>query len=197
MKIIKYVQLLLVLVSLTPLVAGANDWIVVPEQSQLNFISVKKSNVAEVHQFKSVSGQWDSKGELIVDIDLATVETGIEIRNQRMRELLFDVSQFSKATLKSFIDVQVIDELTISETVSLIVTAQLSLHGQIRPVELTVRVTKLSSDKILVISDKPTILNVADFDLIAGVEQLREVAKLPSISHAVPVSFYLTFKTSN
>ena len=197
MKIIKYVQLLLVLVSLTPLVAGANDWIVVPEQSQLNFISVKKSNVAEVHQFKSVSGQWDLKGELIVDIDLATVETGIEIRNQRMRELLFDVSQFSKATLKSFIDVQVIDELTISETVSLIVTAQLSLHGQIRPVELTVRVTKLSSDKILVISDKPTILNVADFDLIAGVEQLREVAKLPSISHAVPVSFYLTFKTSN
>jgi len=195
MKIIKYVQLLLV--SLTPLVAGANDWIVVPEQSQLNFISVKKSNVAEVHQFKSVSGQWDLKGELIVDIDLATVETGIEIRNQRMRELLFDVSQFSKATLKSFIDVQVIDELTISETVSLIVTAQLSLHGQIRPVELTVRVTKLSSDKILVISDKPTILNVADFDLIAGVEQLREVAKLPSISHAVPVSFYLTFKTSN
>ncbi|WP_308873603.1 hypothetical protein [Thiothrix subterranea] len=39
----------------------------------------------------------------------------------------------------------------------------------------------------------PIVLNAADFDLAAGVTALREIAELPSISNAVPVTFFLNF----
>ena len=41
---------------------------------------------------------------------------------------------------------------------------------------------------------KACCLNAADFDIGAGIEKLMDVAKLPSISTAVPVSFNLVFK---
>jgi hypothetical protein len=53
-------------------------------------------------------------------------------------------------------------------------------------------VTKLNDNTLMLVSAKPLILNVADFALVQGVEKLQELAGLPSISHAVPISFYLT-----
>jgi len=41
---------------------------------------------------------------------------------------------------------------------------------------------------------KPIMLDAFDFGLSEGVTKLMEVAKLPSISTAVPVSFSLIFK---
>ena len=72
------------------------------------------------------------------------------------------------------------------------VNAQLNLHDQSQPLKLDVRVTKVSDSSLLVISAQPIVLNVADYELTEGVEELRELAGLPSISQAVPVSFYLT-----
>jgi hypothetical protein len=46
----------------------------------------------------------------------------------------------------------------------------------------------------MVSSRKPVIVNAASVDLADGIEALREVANLPSISKAVPVSFVLTFE---
>jgi hypothetical protein len=50
----------------------------------------------------------------------------------------------------------------------------------------------VSDSELLVVSAQPVILNVTDYQLGKGVEQLKELAGLPSISYAVPVSFYLT-----
>jgi ABC-type uncharacterized transport system ATPase subunit len=72
------------------------------------------------------------------------------------------------------------------------VAAELSLHGQKQKLDIDVVVTKLNDDTLMLISAQPIVLNVSDFDLVQGVEKLRELAGLPSISHAVPISFYLT-----
>jgi len=57
-----------------------------------------------------------------------------------------------------------------------------------------VRVVKLSKDRILAASVKPIIVNADQYELLGGVEKLREVANLPSISTAVPVTFSFVFK---
>jgi dihydrodipicolinate synthase/N-acetylneuraminate lyase len=62
---------------------------------------------------------------------------------------------------------------------------------------LDVLVTKLAANKILVVSAHPVIIKADEFALAKGVEALREVAGLPMISYAVPVSFYLTLNANN
>ncbi|MGB5604289.1 MAG: YceI family protein, partial [Gammaproteobacteria bacterium] len=66
-------------------------------------------------------------------------------------------------------------------------------HGQSGPVTAELAVARLGPNKLLVASRKPVVLQVADYELSEGVEKLREVAGLDSISKAVPVSFVLTF----
>jgi polyisoprenoid-binding protein YceI len=185
-----------ILSSLSLLVFSLNvlavDWNVDNSQSTLSFVSVKKGNVAEVHQFKSISGQMANNGEFKLDIALESVNTGIDVRDSRMREFLFDVVTFPTATLTAKVEPNVIEQVTTGETMRISVDAMLSLHGQTQPLTLDVLVTKLTTNSVLVVAAKPVVLNVADFDLVNGVEKLRELAGLPSISHAVPVSFYLT-----
>ena len=74
-------------------------------------------------------------------------------------------------------------------------TANVSLHLRDKTVEIAADmiVARLGDDRIMVSSRKPVIVNAASVDLVNGIEALREVANLPSISKAVPVSFVLTF----
>jgi len=56
------------------------------------------------------------------------------------------------------------------------------------------QITRLTDNRLLVISVKPVIINAENYNLAEGVGQLRTVAKLPSISTAVPVTFKLMFR---
>jgi len=49
-------------------------------------------------------------------------------------------------------------------------------------------------NQVMITSIKPVIINAEDYKLSEGVEMLRSVAKLSSISMAVPVTFSLVFK---
>jgi polyisoprenoid-binding protein YceI len=175
----------------------ASDWVVDNEQSQLSFVSVKKVNIAEVHHFSQLSGGLTEGGEFIMDIELASVNTGIEIRDSRMKEFLFKVTDFPEARLSAQLDTELFESLAVGESAPATVEGNLSLHGQQQMLSFDVLVTKVSAEKLLVVSAQPAILNVADYELTQGVEKLRELAGLPSISQAVPVSFYLTLNAAN
>lgn len=172
--------------------AQAATWQIDNAQSQLSFVSTKKVNIAEVHHFGELAGGLNEAGEFELVIDLESVNTGIDIRDSRMREFLFDVVEFPKANINAKVDPAFVDSLAVGQSKVLGVEGELSLHGHNQPLSFDVLVTKISESELLVVSAKPLILNVADFELVQGVEKLREIAGLPSISHAVPVSFYLT-----
>lgn len=172
-------------------VASATSWQLDNGQSQLSFVSVKKNNIAEVHHFDWIAGSVNEAGELAVEIDLTSVNTGIEIRDSRMKEFFFEVDAYPTADLHAKIDPAFISELAAGQSKPLAVDAELDFHGQKQSVNLALMVTKVSDKELLVVSNQPVILNVADFDLVKGLEKLRELAGLPSISQAVPVSFYL------
>ncbi len=72
-----------------------------------------------------------------------------------------------------------------------------SLTGQSHTFKTAVSVVKLRGGSLMVTTLHPIIVNAADFDLAKGVDELRKIADLPSISNAVPVSLSLVFDTAD
>lgn len=170
------------------------DWNLNNVQSQLSFISIKKGDIAEVHRFGQLDGSVDDNGNVKLVIQLASVDTAIPVRDERMREMLFNTNTFPTATLTAKVDAGQVLELQAGEMTTGKLQGQLSLHGQSSPVTAELVVARLRDDTLLVSSQKPVLVQAGDFGLVEGVEKLREIAGLPSISKAVPVSFVLTFK---
>jgi polyisoprenoid-binding protein YceI len=169
------------------------QWELVDNESIVNYVSIKKSQVGEVNSFKKLNGSIESNGNMSVDIDLASVETNIPIRNERMKTMLFEIDSFSKATISAALDLKALDEMDIGETYKDSIGFNLSLHGVSKEMVTDVRVVKLAKNRILAISETPIIVNADQYKLLEGVKKLQEVANLPSISTAVPVTFSLIF----
>jgi polyisoprenoid-binding protein YceI len=170
------------------------DWALNNTQSHLSFISIKKGDVAEVHRFDQLDGSVSGSGNVELSIKLASVDTAIPIRDERMRDMLFNTSAFPSADLSAKIDIGEIEKLGVGAVIASTLQGELTLHGQSRPVTAELVVARLAAHKLLVSSRKPLVLQAGDYDLLEGVEKLREVAGLASISKAVPVSFVLVFE---
>ncbi len=163
------------------------------QSSSLFFVSTKKVHVIETHTFTDITGEISSTGEALVHINLDSVESGIDIRNQRMREVLFETSQFSEATVSLNIDMTMLDAIPIGETQEQSISPEASLHGVNIDLLTQVSITRLSVDTLVVQNLTPLLLNVEDFNLGAGIDALKELAGLDVISYSVPVNFTLIF----
>lgn len=175
-----------------PLSEGA--WQLAADQSNVAFVTVKAGNVGEAHSFKTLSGSVEPDGTVAVAIDLASVDTGIDVRNQRMRDMLFEVANFPDAKLTAKIDPNAVKTMKPGERKMMTVPVTLDLHGTTNSIEAALTVTRIGTDSVLVETARPLIIDASAVGLEAGVEKLREVAKLPAISPAVPVTASLVFK---
>ena len=172
-------------------------WTLNNQASRLSFISIKKDSVAEVHKFTHLSGSVDDAGKVEVMIQLASVDTAVPIRDERMREILFQTNVFPTANVTAKVDPALLSGLTVGQVHEGDVEFTLSLHGQEKTVKASVSVVKLEDGGLLVSSIQPIIISAADFQLSGGVEELRKIAGLPSISTAVPVNLALRFAAAN
>jgi len=170
------------------------QWELMNNESTVNYVSIKKSKVGEVNSFKQLHGSIERNGKLSVDIGLGSVETNVPVRNERMKSMLFEIASFPEASVSATLDPDVLKKMKVGETYQDSIGFNLSLHGVSKEMAAEVRVVKLAKNRILAMSVNPIIVNADQYDLVAGVEKLREVAKLPSISTAVPVTFSLVFK---
>lgn len=171
----------------------AAEWTLDPARSHLSYVSIKAGHIGEVNHFTEIDGQIDSDGQVVINTELNSVETLIPIRNERMREVLFKTTQFSDATLSAKIDPAQIDAMRPGQILEVVAESSLSLHGEQQPLVLKMQVAKLDADTLMVASSEPVVLDAASFGLTEGIEKLREIAGLESISRAVPVSFVITF----
>lgn len=160
--------------------------------SQLHFISVKSNKVGEVNTFQKLEGAINDAGEVTLKIDLTSVDTKVQIRDERLQKFFFEVDQFPQAELTAKLDLSIVEALKVGEVLEQTVNATLILHGVAKELEAQVVVVQLT-DSLLVASRSPIILNTEDFQLVKGVEKLAELAKLEAISYAVPVGFSLRF----
>ncbi|KAA6184052.1 YceI family protein [Thiohalocapsa marina] len=173
--------------------AGHTGWALDPARSHVAFVTIKSKDVAEAHSFADVAGSVDTDGKATVVLMLDSVETLVPIRNERMRELLFQTTNYGDAALTARIDPALLAGLRTGDIEAVAAEGQLLLHGQTQPVVLDMQVARVADDTLMVASRKPLLIEAADFGMADGVERLREIAGLDSISHAVPVSFVLTF----
>ena len=169
------------------------DWRLDGPASRVDFVTTKAGSAAEMHSFADVSGQIAADGDVTIGIELDSLDTGIEIRDTRMRELLFETGTFPQAVIEARVDAEAIAALAVGERTTADLEAMVSLHGAEVPLMIDATVVRLTGDRLLVNSRRPLIVQAAQFDLVAGVEALREVAGLPSISPAVVVTFQLEF----
>ncbi|RMF08014.1 MAG: YceI family protein [Alphaproteobacteria bacterium] len=168
-------------------------WSLDTEISHLSFGSIKKGDIGEVHHFTEMQGAIGADGKASLTIALDSVETWIDIRNERMREFLFETARFPTATITATLDMAALEGLKVGEVLNLEVPVTLALHGQSSAVDTSLTVARLGPDRVLVVSRELVMIDASDFGYEDGIEKLMDLADLPSISAAVPVSFVLMF----
>ena len=167
------------------------NWNLDSELSRVSFVSVKKNTVGESHYFKKLNASINDSGKFKLEINLASVETLIPIRNERMQKFLFNTDVFPKLTLTSDLSKQ-LKSLKKGQSRILKTQADLALNGVNKLISLEVLATQHTNGDIVVASFMPLLINPAAYNFTSGIDKLQELAKLPSITHSVPVSFVLT-----
>lgn len=172
--------------ALVTAVSARADW-KLSDESSVSYISIKNHSVAETNRFSDVTGRIDANGLANVTINLASVDTQVEIRNERMREIFFEVAQYPKATISLQLEPVDLAQIDAGAVLQRVFPLTVSLHGAESTVDAHLRATKVSSH-LLVSTVEPILISADDFGLKAGVAALQEVAGLQAISRAIPVT---------
>ena len=158
--------------------------------SKVGYVSIKNNAIAEHNYFSGVTGSLNKKGQLKVSIDLSTVETQVDIRNQRMRDLFFEVTQYPVAVVTAQLDMQELAQVESGAPLELVKPFTLSLHGVESTAEAHLRIVSVGG-RAWVSTVRPILISAADFGLEGGVAALRKIAGLEAIAAVVPVSVNL------
>lgn len=172
---------------------GHDTWVLDKENSMISYGSIKKNSVGEVNHFTNFDASVLQSGEINLTIHLDSVETWDDTRNGRMKELLFQITGHPTASLKGKINLDEIKKLKEGNTLKTDAEFKFSLHGKEIDLDAEMLVIKLSPKKVIIIPQEMLFLDANDFELTKGLKMLQKLAGLPSISSAVPVTFYLTF----
>ncbi|WP_170516287.1 c-type cytochrome [Ruegeria atlantica] len=171
--------------------ALADGWTLVPEGSHLAYGTIKKDTVGEVNSFTNLSGHVSPDGKAEIQIDLSSVETNIDIRNERMIEYVF--RKAGTAALTATFDMAEVSSLGIGETTTVDTEAVLSLAGTDVAFDAEMFVARLSESSVMVSTNDMVFISAEDAGVNAGVDKLMELASLPGITRTVPVTARLIF----
>lgn len=163
------------------------------QPSELTFMSFKNTHMAEIHRFNRMQGNIAEDGEATLSIDLTSVDTAIAIRDTRMQEMLFETSRFASATLTAKVNTKVLQQAVAGAIQTYDLTGKLNLHGLEADVSVPVLIVPAADGRLVVTSLKPVLVQADQFELTAGIQKLRDIAKLERISEVVPVNFTLIF----
>jgi len=194
MKLLSSLAVAAALMVATPATAGGHiTWNSVDAESRVAFGSVKKNSVGEVHHFNKVSGMVKEKGEMAITIDLSSVATNIDIRDERMAKHVFQDGK-ATAVITGNIDMEEVDSMKPGETKVIEIEANLAFAGVDSEIEAEMLVARLSEDRVLVSTADFIMLSTEDLGITAGVDMLKKLAKLPGITRVTPVAIRMVFQ---
>ena len=170
-------------------------WQLVSDQSQLSYTTTKvfpgaEKSAAENNRFAKLEGEVGDNGMAEVRVLLDSVNTNVAIRDERMRKIVFQTEAFPAATVSAQVPANVLSEQGLHQ---IDLTLQLDLHGMQKSMTVPVSVVH-ESNRILVTSMSPVLVEAADFGLGGGILELTKLAGLMFIPTTVPVSFNLVFQ---
>ncbi len=170
----------------------APGWLLDPVASTLNLQTVKKNSVVELSSFAKFAGNIDADGTASLRVLLDSIDTKIDIRNVRMRFLMFETFNYPEATITLNLSADDVADLRASRRKTLTLPYDISLHGVTLQRSDDVVVTLLDENRISVASGPPVTLMTKDFGLDDGVKKLEEAADV-TILPAGTVTFDLIF----
>ncbi len=175
-------------------------WRLDGNNSSVQYVSMKNNSVAEVNSFSAnlgessaLNGTIDVLGDAVLSIDLNDVKTGIDIRNERMINFVFETEFLPTAYIHVNLDTDALASMAVGSSFVDNVQGELSLHGISQTVSAEVLIVKASEGDVYVSTLQPINIDSKDFDMASGLEVLRGIANLTSINQSVPVYFRLHY----
>ena len=179
-------KLVILLSALGVMSPAQADW-TLSESSRIGFVSIKNNSVGENNAFERVSGSISANGQVLVSVDLSSVETGVGIRNERLQKMLFEVASFPTATIDAALTDKQIAVLEAGGAQTESVGVSISLHGKTVNKAANLSVSA-SGGEIRVMTTQPIVITAQEFGLEAGVAALQQIAGLNAISRSIPVT---------
>jgi OmpA-OmpF porin, OOP family len=194
----------LVLFAAVPGVPGAEaaeffnqDWLLNTSASRIYMGTVKANATFETHHFSSIDGTISRNGDATVKIDLASLETNHDLRNTRMRFLLFETYKFPHAEITAKLDKSRLQDLLTRTRIAYPLKFTLNLHGVVKEMEAPVWVTRISDSVVTVSSIQPIIVTAEAFNLTAGIGKLMEAIAPTVIAPGTSITFDLMFASGS
>ncbi|MBT5072184.1 MAG: YceI family protein [Kordiimonadaceae bacterium] len=169
------------------------DWTLDSANSNISYGTVKNDAIGESNTFKNISGTISDNGHINIDIDLSSVDTLIEVRDGRMRDIVFKVAENIAAKLSGDMSLQDHNDQAVGTSRVIEATIGLELVGEKLEHDVMLVVTRLAENKVMVTPHGVIFIDADDYELAGAIETLRELAGLDTIATVVPMSFYLTF----
>lgn len=164
---------------------GGQAW-ALSDESRISLTSTKNGLVSETHSLAAIKGGVSGEGTVELQFDLRAIETNIPIRNERMQTWLFSDEPVAK------LSANVQAALSAKET-AFTIDQTLTLEANGNTVMLDVPLTVVREGDAVAKVAGQLVIDVADFGYAPGIEKLREIAGLKSISTEVPVDVKLVF----
>ncbi len=169
----------------------ASAWDLAAEDSVVSFGSIKNDFVGEAHTFSGLSGSVGNDGAVNVSIDLTTLNTNIDIRNERMAEHVF--AGAASAEISANVDLAEIKKLRPGQSMQMEIDATMMLLGNEVDVFLDAYILRVSPSRVMVSTNTASYLSTEDLGVNAGIDVLQGLANLDSITRVTPVTLRLMF----
>lgn len=170
-----------------------DGWTLDSRRSMLVLTHIKNGDVVENSAFAALRGGIDADGNATLRILLDSIDTGLDLRNVRMRFLLFESFQNPEAIATLRLDPSSVASLPINRIETLTLPYTLNLHGVRKEDQALVNVMLLYDDEVVVSTMTPIAISAGDFGLMKGVGKLEEAAEV-SITPTATVTFNLVFE---
>lgn len=169
----------------------AADWVL--KDADIVFSSTKTdtqgNDITESGNLTQYSALFNKQGQLRLEINLNGVDTGILIRNQRIKDWLFEVNDFETATITAQLDAEQINQLALNQSIQLSQPITLEFHGIKTNMTANLSVTRTQPNVLLVKTTEPIFIKIDDFGLMGGLKKLTDVMMLAKIGSDIPVTF--------
>ena len=171
--------------------ASEAGWVLDNEASTVSFGSVKKGSVGEAHHFSKLSGTVNHDGDVAIEVDLTSVETWIDIRNERIMEHVF--LSTPAAVFTANVDMASLEGLAVGDIQDTELNGKFTLGAVDIDVQADLVAVRLSETRVMILTAEMFWITTEEAGIDAGVDKLMELAKLPGITRAFPVTLRLVF----
>jgi len=173
------------------------DWVLNSAQSHVYMQTEKLQAVIEKHEFTAVEGGVSKDGDASVRIDLNSLETHIDLRNVRMRFLLFETYKFPYAEITTRLDKAKLRDLATRNAVNYPLTLSVKMHGITNQIQTMVAITRTSASTVSVATIQPIVVTAESFGLMPGIAKLADAVGGIRIVPEASITFDLVFGTGN